>query len=389
VHVLQLKRRASAPRCRVARYASLRSLAWLAASVALSAPTMAQQPPAAQAVPVGVAVVQRAPIAPAQEFVGRIEAVAKVEIRARITGLLQDVTFKEGGVVQAGAPLFRIEPDTYEAAMTEAQGALTKAQGQYGFAQVQRQRSEELVKTQATAVATLDQRVAEEKTAQGEMVQAAAGLRTAQINLAYTQINAPITGQIGRMKYNVGSLVSPESGALTTIVSVDPIYAAFPVSQRQFLALRGRAGTEAAGGAVNVKLFFSDGSAYDKDGKVNFVDVTVDRGTDTILVRASVPNPDGVLVDGQLVRVVVEGKTPEEKPLVPQAALITDQQGTYVFIVVDGKAEIRRLTLGAERGGDTIVENGLTGGEQVVIQGLQALRPGVAVLASPIPSGRT
>jgi membrane fusion protein (multidrug efflux system) len=374
---------------RVCRHANFCGFAILAASLAFVVPAAAQQPAAVQAVPVAVTVVQRAQVAPTQEFVGRVEAVAKVEIRARVTGMLQEVLFKEGSVVQAGAPLFRIERDTYEAAVTEAQGALTKTQGQYAFAQVQRQRSEELVKTSATAVATLDQRVAEEKTAQGEMVQAAAGFRTAQINLAYTDIAAPITGQIGRTKYNVGSLVGPDSGPLTTMVSVDPIYVIFPVSQRQFLALRGRAGTDAAAGSVKVKLFFSDGSAYDKEATVNFVDVTVDRPTDTILVRASAPNPDGVLVDGQLVRVIVENKKTEEKPLVPQAALITDQQGTYVFIVVDGKAEIRRLTLGAERGADTVVESGLTGGEQVIVQGLQTLRPGISVLASPIPSGRT
>ena len=117
--------------------------------------------------------------------------------------------------------------------------------------------------------------------------------------------------------------------------------------------------------------------------------MTVDRATDTVLVRASVPNPDGMLIDGQLVRVVVEGKASEDKPVVPQAALISDQQGTYVFVVVDGKAEIRRLTLGAERGADTIVDTGLTGGEQVVVQGLQSLRAGQAVLASPMPSGKT
>ena len=218
---------------------------------ALAAPALAQQPAGPAAV--GTAIVQRVPVAPAQEFVGRIEAVGKVEIRARVTGLLQQVLFKEGSVVQAGAPLFRIEPDTYQAAMTQAQGALTKSQGQYAFAQVQRQRAENLVKTATASAATLDQRVAEEKTAQGEMVQAAAGYRNAQINLGYTEINAPITGQIGRTKYDVGSLVGPESGPLTTIVSVDPIYATFPVSQRQFLALRGRAGTNAVASAVTVR----------------------------------------------------------------------------------------------------------------------------------------
>jgi membrane fusion protein, multidrug efflux system len=364
---------------------------FVAVAASVGMPAVAQQPATPPAVPVGVVTVTRQPVTPALEFVGRIEAESKVDIRARITGMLQQVLFKEGALVTAGAPLFRIEPDTYEAAVQQAQGALTKSQGQYAFATVQRQRAEELVKTAATAVQTFDQRVAEEKTAQGEMVQAAASLRTAQVNLAYTNISAPITGQIGRSKYDVGSVVGPDSGPLTTIVSVDPIYATFPVSQREFLGLRNRglSGNAAIADYVTVNLLFSDGSAYGKPGKIDFVDVTVDRNTDTMIVRATMPNPDGALVDGQLVRVVVQGNKSEDKPVVPQAALITDQQGPYVFIVTDGKAEIRRLTLGAERGPDNIVESGLTGGEQVVVQGMQTLRAGVPVIASPIPTGGT
>jgi len=349
--------------------------------------------PAAQspAVQVGTVAARRTPVAATQEFVGRVEAISRVDIRARITGFLQAVLFKEGSMVAQGAPLFRIEKDTYDAAVQQAQGDFYKAQGQYDFATVQLQRAEELLKTSATPVATRDQRRAEQKTAQGNALSAAAALKTAQINLSYTEIAAPIAGQIGRTTFTVGNLVGPDSGVLATIVSVNPMYATFPVSQREFLTLRRRAGGQATSGpdTVHVKLIFPDGSTYGQTGTINFVDVTVDRKTDTILVRATMPNPDDVLVDGQLVRVVVEEKAPQEKVVIPQAALIADQQGPYIFVVENGKAEVRRLKLGAEKGADVVVEGGLNGGEQIVVQGLQTLRPGAAVMAAPIPTGGT
>ena len=349
-----------------------------------AAPLRAATPPA---VTVGTIVAERRPVAAALEFVGRIEAVGRVDIRARITGTLESVLFKEGGIVAQGAPLFRIEPGTFEAALKQAEGDLAKAQGQQVYATVQRKRAEDLVRTSDIPLSTRDQRVAEEQTSQGQVVVAQAALQTAQINLGYTDISAPIAGKIGKTTFTVGNLVSPDSGTLATIVSVDPIYVTFPVSEREFLALRQRRGSASAdqAGKVDVHLTFPDNSVYPHLGVIEFVDVTVDRATDTILVRATMPNPEGVLVDGQLVRVVVEEKAPEQKVLVPQAALIADQQGAYVFVVEDGKAAVRRLKLGAEKGPDMVVEQGLAGGEQVVVQGLQTLRPGVAVTAAPIP----
>jgi membrane fusion protein, multidrug efflux system len=136
--------------------------------------------------------------------------------------------------------------------------------------------------------------------------------------------------------------------------------------------------------SLKVKPRFSNGTTYEHEGVINFIDVTVDRTTDTILVRATMPNPTGGLVDGLLMRVLVEGGTPEEKVLVPQAALIADQEGIYVLIVEDGKAAVRRLKVGAESGTDVVVEEGLSGGEQVIVQGVQGVRPGAPVQASPM-----
>jgi membrane fusion protein (multidrug efflux system) len=218
------------------------------------------------------------------------------------------------------------------------------------------------------------------------VVIADANLKTATVNLGYTDILAPINGQIGRSQLTKGNVVGPDSGPLTTIVSNDPMYVAFPVSQREFLKVKEREARTARQNALGVRIRFSDGSTYDQAGRINFVDVTVDRATDTVLVRATMPNPNGALIDGQLVRVSVEADKPEEKVLVPQSALIVDQQGTYVFLVVDGKATIARVKLGGESGPYAIVDDGLKGGEQVVVQGMESLRSGSLVVASPAPA---
>ena len=198
-------------------------------------PSRAQQP---AAVPVGTVAAELRPITQSTEFVGRVEAMEQVDVRARVTGFLQKMLFKEGDLVKEGQPLYEIEPDTYKAAEMQARGALIQAQAKFANATAQRARTEELVKTNTAAQATLDQRIAEEKSAQGDIVSSDANLKTAQINLGYTEIVAPITGEVRLSKYTVGNLVGPDSGPLTTIVSRDPMYVSFPVSQREFLQVQ-------------------------------------------------------------------------------------------------------------------------------------------------------
>jgi len=354
---------------------------------ALMAGTAIAQPAPPAATPVGTVVVERKPVTTGTSYVGRAQAVNRVEIAARVTGYLDVVQFAEGETVAEGAKLFLIEPGPFQAAVQQAEGEVLRAQAQLTNATLQRQRADELVRTNALPVATRDERVAAEQSAKGQLDIAEAGLANARINLGYTSITAPIAGRIGRASVTKGNVVGPNSGVLTTIVSIDPIYVVFPVSARVFLELQKKGGASQRDSLV-VRARFSDGSIYDPSGKINFVDVTVNQATDTIVVRASFPNPKGALVDGQLLQVVVEAGQPVEKVLVPQAALIADQAGTYVFIVENGKAAIRRVKIGAEFGADFIVEDGLTGGEQVIVQGLQALRPGAAVLASPMAPAR-
>lgn len=352
-------------------------------SFGLVTSTLAQQP-APAAVPVGTVAAEKRAITQSADFVGRIEAVNRVDIRARVTGYLEDVLFKDGTTVTEGTPLFRIERAPFEAAVEQAQGALERAQGTLQNATLQRVRAEDLLRTNAGSVAVRDQRVADEKGAQGDATTAEANLKTAQINLGYTEIKAPIAGRIGRTKLTKGNVVGPDTGVLVQIVSDDPMYVSFPVSQRDFLAIKTNR-LPADGQAPLVSLKFSDGSTYDQKGRVDFIDVSVERATDTVLVRATLPNPTGKLIDGTLVRVAVQTDKSEEKVLVPQSALIADQQGAYVFAVEDGKAVAKRIKVGAEIGAYVVVEQGLAGNEQIVIQGLQNLRPGVPVLASPVP----
>jgi membrane fusion protein (multidrug efflux system) len=349
---------------------------------ALVAPGSAQQP-APAAVPVGTSQVERKPIAQTVNFVGRIEAINKVEVHARITGYLQEVLFNEGDVVKEGQPLYHIEKDLFQAAVDQAEGVVAGDKAKKLLTAIQYQRAEDLAKTNAGTVVTRDQALTADRAADASILISQANLETAKINLGYTDITSPITGKIGRTNITKGNVVSPQSGNLTTIVSQDPMYVLFPVSQREITRAR-QAGRSADIEGIKVRLRFSDGSSYDQIGKINFVDVTVDRATDTVQVRAVFPNSVGALIDGQLVSVNLEAGTPQEQVVVPQAALVTDQQGIYVFIVENGKVAIRRIVTGGASGADAIVSDGLSGGEQIIVEGLQTLRPGMAVQARPV-----
>jgi membrane fusion protein (multidrug efflux system) len=336
--------------------------------------------------PVTIVKAERQAIERARDFVGRVDAIERVEVRARVQGYLEGILFKEGDLIQAGSPLYRIEKGLFEAAVGQAKGALERSKAAKILTAVQLQRAEELLVKSAGTVVARDQALAADRQAGGAIITDEANLATAKINLGYTDIVAPITGRIGKTNVTKGNVVGPDSGVLAMIVSQDPMYVTFPVSQREFLRIQ--TGDERVEKRlIKVGLRFADGRSYEHSGKINFVDVTVDRSTDTILVRATFPNPKGVLTDGQLVRVDVQGGTQQEKVVVPQAALIADQQGVYVFIVDDGKAQVRRVKAGPEAAaGNIVIEEGLSGGEQVVVEGMQNLRPGAPVSAAPMRS---
>jgi membrane fusion protein (multidrug efflux system) len=332
---------------------------------------------------VGVVKAERRPIAQSGEYVGRVEAISRVEIRARITGFLEEVLFKEGDLIKEGAPLYRIEKGLFEAQVRQAEGALERSKAAKALSTLQLSRAEDLVQKEAGTVVARDQARAQDQQAEGAVMADEANLATARINLGYIDMVAPITGKVGRTNITKGNVVGPDSGPLTVVVSQDPMYVTFPVSQRDFLQAKEDA-HQIDLKAIKAKLRFADGKTYDQTGQINFVDVTVDRATDTVLVRATFPNPAGGLVDGQLVRVGLESGTPTEMVVVPQSALIADQEGVYVFVVEDGKAVVKRIKPGGESGTDAVVQEGLSGNELIIVEGLQGVRPGAPVKASPV-----
>src|ERR1700738_2531225 len=348
----------------------------------LAAPAGAPQSPP-PALSGGVGKAEDRPIEKTLDFVGRVDAVNRLEIRARVQGFLEAVLFKEGDPIREGAPLYRIEKGLFQAAVEQAEGALARSKASRVLTEAQLQRAEDLLAKGAGTPVVRDQAVAADDQAKGQILADEASLQTAKINLGYTEIVAPISGRIGRTNITKGNVVGPDSGTLTVIVSQDPMYVTFPVSQRDFLRTQ-QAGYEVNVNAIKARLRFADGRTYEQTGQINFVDVTVDRATDTVLVRATFPNPAKGLTDGQLVRVTLESGTPPEMVVVPQSALIADQEGVYVFVVEDGKAVVKRIKPGGESGTDTVVQEGLSGNEQVIVEGLQGVRPGAPVKASPV-----
>lgn len=339
----------------------------------------------AQAPSVGTVYAVRKPIAETADYVGRIDAIDRVEIRARVQGYLERVLFKEGDFVKPGDALYQIERGPFQAAVEQAQAALDKSQAEKIFTAVQLKRQETLLAQNATSADARDQALAADREAAATILANQASLDIAKINLGYTDIVAPISGKISRTNITIGNVVGPDSGPLTLIVSQNPMYVTFPVSQRELLRVK-MGDHQVDAKDIKVKIRFANGTLYNQEGFINFVDVSVNRATDTVLVRATMANPAGVLIDGQLVSVTLESGKPQERVVVPQSALIADQQGIYVFVVEDGKAEVRRVTVGAEDGPNIVIERGLQGGEQIIVQGIQSVRPGQPVQASPLTS---
>jgi membrane fusion protein (multidrug efflux system) len=309
--------------------------------------------------------------------VGRVQAVKTVNLVTRVDGFLQKQAFTEGQQVKTGDLLFVVEQDTYQAALVKAQAALAKAQATENNAALTLQRSQDLVRTNAVPQATVDQNVADHAAAQADVLAAQAALDQANINLGYTEIRAPIDGRIGMILVSVGNFVGPTSGTLATIVTQDPIYVLFPVSTRQMLDYKQRATRkpDAPSNAV-VRVKLPSGQDYPHTGSINFVDIQTSRGTDTVTVRAQLPNPDGWLLNGQIVDVTVEAGEPGQALTIPQAALQLDRSGSFVLVVgPDDKVAQRRVKLGAVEGSDVVVEQGLEAGELVIVEGVQKVHP--------------
>ncbi len=360
------------------------SFAFFAFSALAGLPAFAQQggpPPAVLVQPAELRSMTKQ-----AEFVGRAEALEKVDLRARVTGFLGPRLFKDGDEVKEGQVVFTIEKEPFEAAVDQRKAQLASAQATLANADQQLARTAELTRKGNAPVAQLDQRTAEQGQAKAAVMEAEANLRDAQIQLSYTDIKSPISGRIGRPAVSPGNLVRPDSGVLATVVKDDPMQVLFSVTQREMLEARD---TEVTG-KVRARVRLANGSLYSEKGRVDFLDVQVNPRTDGQTVRAMFPNPDDILTSGQTVRVIIEEKGGDKVLVIPQSAVAIDQTGSYVFVVgQDNKVEQRRVRLGADREGLTVVDEGVEPGERVVVQGQQRIRAGMIVapqLASS-PSG--
>ena len=353
----------------------------------LSAAASAQAPSAPSVI---VAPVVSREITRTSDFVGRVTAIDKVEIVARVPGFIEQRNFTEGQLVKKGDLLFRIEQATYKAAADQARANLAKAKAIQANAALQLGRGKALANQEFLPQATVDQRQAEQSSAAADVLVAQAALDQAEINLGYTEIRSPIDGRIGLATFTVGNLVGPSSGALATIVSFDPVYVVFQASERDVLDFKRRLlGGDAANGRVTVRVRLPDGTLYAQPGQANFLDIQVSGSTDTIAVRATVPNPQGILVPGGIVGVPVEQGAPEQATLVPQSSLQLDQAGSYVLVVGDDKkVALRRVKLGPERGTEVVVTDGVKAGELVIVEGMQKVRPGLTVTTTQAPAGK-
>ena len=354
----------------------------IATSCGFAAAQSAPPPPAVSVTPVVTREVTET-----IDYIGRLTAIEKVDIVARVQGFLEERNFKEGQYVKTGDLLFRIEQATYKAAVEQAQATLAKAKATEVNAKLQFERGKELVRNQNIPQSTLDQRAADEAAARASVMEAQAALDQAEINLGYTEIRSPIDGRIGLAIVTKGNLVQTSSGKLATIVSQDPIYVTFQVSQRNLLDyFRRRAEDPGKNTHVNVRIKLPNGTIYPHPGMSDFLDVQVDPTTDTVTVRATVPNPDHVLIPGGVVGITVERGAPKSTLTIPQAAVLLDQAGRYVLVVgSDKKVEQRRITTGADQGRDIVVSDGLKEGEQVIVEGIQKVRPGQVVTTTVVP----
>lgn len=315
----------------------------------------AAAPPPAPAVGVRLAALKG--VSQSFEFVGRIKAIDKVDVRARVEGFLDKVLFREGQDVKENELLYQIEKIQFQALVEQAQANLAAAEAEATNAELQYNRNLELSKKQFSPQSLVDKNKADLDSAQAKILQTEAALTQARVNLAYTDIRSPIDGRIGRTAYTMGNLVNPASGVLATIVSQDPMYVLFPVSVRDLELIRA-ARREPEGGLakIEVRIRLSSGQDYPERGLWNLTDPQVDQQTDTLIMRATIPNPRDELIDGQFVTVSIRERQEEPRLVVPQAALQVDQSGYYVLVVDDQhKVEQRRVATGSNRDIDVVV----------------------------------
>jgi membrane fusion protein (multidrug efflux system) len=382
------------------RKAMTRLSTFLAASLVLTVSAAAQPAPSGPPA-VGVVRAERQQITQSDEFIGRIQAVGRVALVARVTAFLEKRFFVEGSEVKQGDLLYLLEQPPFQAQVDTNKANVEQLEAQHRNAELTLQRAQTLLRTQSGAQSAVDSALAAERALAAQIAAAQAQLSNSEINLGYTEIRAPIDGKISSTAVTEGNVVSPTSGTLATLVIQDPMYVNFSIALRTGLDLRNRYAPKGGFSAVVIKLRLPDGQIYAEDGKLDYVSPTVAENTDTITLRGVIPNTvvpglkagtpgSRQLADGEFVTVLLEGVQPIVVLAIPRAAVLSDQQGDYVYVVdARNKAQQRRIQLGQSTPSTAVVTNGLSEGELVISEGLQRVRPGEIVspgLASPPPA---
>ena len=342
----------------------------------------AEAPPAPE---VDVAAVLKRNVTDWQTYSGRMAAVEKVEVRPQVSGTSVSVNFRDGALVKKGDTLFVIDPRPYQAAVDQAAAQVAAAQARTGYAQSDWERAQRLIGDNAIARRDYDEKQNAAREASANLKAAQAALEAAQINLGYTRIVAPVSGRVSRAEITVGNVVSAGASAppLTTLVSVSPIYAEFDADEQTYLDYISRMKD---GSKVPVELGLANETGYSRSGTIESVDNRLDTTSGTIRVRARFDNADGALVPGLYARIKVSGSAPHPALLVDEAAIGTDQDKKFVYVVDGaGKVAYRTVQIGGQQGNLRVILSGLQAGDHVIVNGTQRVRPGEAVRSHPVP----
>ncbi len=364
-----------------------RNFALVAATSALLAACSDDSQKAAPAAPppsVTVAKIASQDIRQSARFVGQVAAIDQVDLMARVKGFLEEKAVPDGSVVKKNDLLFTIEKAQYQAALTKAKADLASAKADAALKAADEKRDRDLRDKGHLSEAAYEATLAQKQQAEASVEAAQSSLQEAELNLSYTDISAPFDGQLGKTTYSVGEVVGPTTNSLGSLISLAPVYVNFSVSEAQYLNAVKTHGINPADiqpdESPDLKLVLPNGQDYNEKGKIVFIDNQVDTATGTISFRGQFDNKDIRLISGTYVTVVLEAPKTETALVVPQAAIQRDQEGAFALAITsDKKVEQRYVTLGQQEGTDFVVSKGLKEGDEVIIEGLQKVRPGVVV----------
>jgi multidrug efflux system membrane fusion protein len=344
--------------------------------------SQAAAPTAPAGPPVSAATVVERSIGETQEFSGRLEAVERVDIRARVGGFITSVNFKPGSLVNKGDVLFVIDTRPFQAEANRAEAAAASSRSKADLARLELTRAEKLVADKAIAQREVDTASSNLKQLDADAKAAQASLETARLNLAYTKVTAPISGRVSKAEITAGNLVDT-TAILTSVVSTKDIYATFDGDEETYVRVSKQSH---AGQPVAVHVGLAGEEGFPHEGKLEFVDNQLDSRTGSVRMRATFANQDGAMAPGLFARVQIGGGSPKNALLILDRAVGTDQSRKFVFVVdKDSKAEYRAVTLGPVVDGLRVVRTGLKPGEKIVVNGLQRVRPGAPITAQTVP----